>query len=251
MAERRMFAKTLIDSDMFLDMPLSTQALYFHLSMRADDEGFVNNPKKIVRMIGADEDSLRLLIAKQFILPFDSGIVVIKHWRIHNYIQKDRFKKTVYTAERAQIVPGENGEYMLAADRVDTECIHDVSSLETQVRLGKVSIGNNNISIDFHAEFEAIWKSYPRKIGKPNAERSYIKARKEGTTKEEVIDGLNRYLEYIRANRTDTKYIKHGATWFNQRGWTDDYTLPTSQRPIPLRYDEEGYELDTDGSRLV
>lgn len=144
MAERRMFAKTIIDSDAFLDMPLSTQALYFHLSMRADDEGFVNNPKKIARMIGADEDSLKLLIMKKFILPFDSGVVVIKHWRIHNYIQKDRFKETVYKDERRQITLKENGAYtqiQCSGYNSDTECIQNASSLEPQVSIGKVSIG--------------------------------------------------------------------------------------------------------------
>ena len=84
MAERRMFAKTIIDSDLFLDMPMSTQLLYFHLSMRADDDGFINNPKKIQRMIGCSEDDLKMLIMKQFIIPFESGVVVIKQWRIHN-----------------------------------------------------------------------------------------------------------------------------------------------------------------------
>ena len=144
MAERRMFAKTIIDSDAFLDMPLSTQALYFHLSMRADDEGFVNNPKKIARMIGADDDSLKLLVMKKFILPFDSGVVVIKHWRIHNYIQKDRFKETVYKDERSQITLKENGAYTQILDDVsnmDTKCIQNASSLEPQVRLGKDRLG--------------------------------------------------------------------------------------------------------------
>ncbi len=96
MAERRMFAKTIIDSDAFLDMPLSTQALYFHLSMRADDDGFVNNPKKIQRMIGASDDDLKLLFNKHFVIPFDSGVCVIKHWRIHNFIRNDRYVETVY-----------------------------------------------------------------------------------------------------------------------------------------------------------
>ena len=82
MAERRMFAKTIIDSDAFLDMPLSAQALYFHLSMRADDEGFVGNPKRIRAMVGASEDDLKLLLLKRFLLAFESGVVVIKHWKI-------------------------------------------------------------------------------------------------------------------------------------------------------------------------
>ena len=111
MAERRMFAKTIIDSDTFLDMPLSTQALYFHLSMRADDDGFINNPRKIQRSIGATDDDLKLLIAKQFTIPFESGVVVIKHWRLHNYIQKDRYKPTIYQDEKAQLSVENNGVY--------------------------------------------------------------------------------------------------------------------------------------------
>lgn len=132
MAERRMFAKTIIDSDAFLDMPLSSQALYFHLSMRADDDGFINNPKKIQRMIGGSDDDLKLLIAKRFIIPFESGIVVIKHWKIHNYIQKDRYKPTIYQEEKSMLDVKENKAY--------TECIQSASDMDTQVRLGKDSL---------------------------------------------------------------------------------------------------------------
>ena len=113
MAERRMFSKTIIDSDVFLDLPSTSQILYFHLGMRADDDGFVNSPKKIQRMIGCSDDDMRLLIAKSFIIPFDTGIVVIKHWRMHNYIQKDRYKPTVYIDEKGQLEIEENGAYML------------------------------------------------------------------------------------------------------------------------------------------
>ena len=137
MAERRMFAKTIIDSDAFVDMPLSTQALYFHLSMRADDDGFINNPKRIQRMIGCADDDLRVLIAKRFILPFDSGVVVIKHWKIHNYIQKDRYKETVYQDEKSQLALKDNGAYTEAENLLDTPCIHPVSKMETQVSIGK------------------------------------------------------------------------------------------------------------------
>lgn len=111
-----MFAKTIIDSDAFLDMPLSTQALYFHLSMRADDDGFINNPKKIQRMIGCSDDDLKLLIAKNFIIPFESGIVVIKHWRIHNYIRADRKKDTAYPEEMKLLAVKENGAYTISED---------------------------------------------------------------------------------------------------------------------------------------
>src|SRR5574344_93225 len=127
MAERRMFAKTIIDSDAFLDMPMSTQALYFHLSMRADDDGFINNPKRIQRMIGASDDDLKLLIAKAFIIVFDSGVVVIKHWKIHNYIQSDRYKPTVYAEEKAQLDVKKNKAYTL-----NDECIQNVYISDTQ-----------------------------------------------------------------------------------------------------------------------
>lgn len=141
MAERRMFAKTIIDSDAFIDMPLSTQALYFHLSMRADDDGFINNPKKIQRMIGCSDDDLKLLVAKRFILPFDSGVVVIKHWKIHNYIQKDRYKETVYKDEKSKLALKDNGAYTEADNLLYPSCIQPVSKVETQVRLGKDSLG--------------------------------------------------------------------------------------------------------------
>ncbi len=140
MAERRMFAKTIIDSDAFLDMPLSSQALYFHLSMRADDEGFINNPKKVMRMINASNNDMDLLTAKKFIIPFESGVVVIKHWKIHNYIQRDRFHPTKYQEEKALLVEKENGAYTL-----DTRWIQDgnnsVYKVDTEDRLGKDRLG--------------------------------------------------------------------------------------------------------------
>lgn len=113
MAEKRMFAKTIIDSDAFLDMSLSAQALYFHLSMRADDEGFINNPNKIQRMIGASNDDMKMLFAKNFIIGFESGVIVIKHWKIHNYIRKDRLVPTVYQAEKATLSVKKNNAYTI------------------------------------------------------------------------------------------------------------------------------------------
>ena len=155
MAERRMFAKAIIDSDAFLDMPLSSQALYFHLSMRADDDGFVGNPKKIQRMIGCNEDDLSVLVLKKFIIPFESGIVVIKHWKIHNYIRGDRYKETTYQEEKALLSYKENGSYILTStdcqtlgipndNQTTTNCLPMVDAGKDRLgkdRLGKVSIG--------------------------------------------------------------------------------------------------------------
>lgn len=242
MAERRMFAKTIIDSDAFIDMPLSTQALYFHLSMRADDDGFINNPKKIQRMIGAADDDIKVLITKKFIIPFESGIVVIKHWKIHNYIQKDRYKPTMYLEEKSMLETKENKGYTLK----ENDCIQDVYIMDTQVRkeLGKSKskiskeielVKDNNIIISerndrvsksqLEEEFNIIWSDYPNKKGKANALKSYIKARKKGTTKETIYNGLQNYIKCIKIEKTEQQYIKHGSTWFNQECWNDDYTI--------------------------
>lgn len=146
MAERRMFTKKITNSDAFIDMPLSTQALYFHLNMEADDDGFNSSPKKIQRMIGASDDDLKLLFAKNFIIPFESGVVVIKHWKLHNYIRNDRYKETVYQEEKALLELKENNVYTLG--------IPNGYQMDTQVRLGKVSIGKDSIEIYSPAEAE-------------------------------------------------------------------------------------------------
>ena len=112
MAQKRMFDKTIIDSDAFLELPITSQALYFHLNMRADDDGFIDNWKSISRVVGAKEDDIKILIAKSFIIPFESGVIVIKHWRINNYLQKDR-KKTTRHIEELQSLKEVNGEYYL------------------------------------------------------------------------------------------------------------------------------------------
>lgn len=111
MAIRRMFSLTIVDTDAFLEMPMSTQLLYFHLSMRADDEGFVSSPKRISRLVGCSEDDLKVLTAKRFILSFDSGVVVIKHWLIHNTIRMDRFKETTYKKEKEMLTLNEFNAY--------------------------------------------------------------------------------------------------------------------------------------------
>jgi hypothetical protein len=140
MAERRMFAKTIVTSDAFLDMPLSARCLYFTLGMFADDDGFVNNPKSIMRQVGACTDDLNLLLLKRFILSFESGVIVIKHWKIHNYIAKDRYKETKYIEEKSTLMLDDKGAY--------TECTQDVYKLETQVRLGEVKLSQDRLGED-------------------------------------------------------------------------------------------------------
>lgn len=153
MAERRMFSKSVIDSDAFSDMPLTTQALYFHLGMRADDDGFVNSPKKIQRSIGATADDMKLLIAKGFIIPFDSGVIVITHWKVHNYIRKDRYRPTRHFHEMSQLATDESREYFLpSVSQVDTNGIPGDNQTDTQVRLGKDRLGKDRLEENICAE---------------------------------------------------------------------------------------------------
>lgn len=113
MANKAIFSKTIIDTDAFLEMPATTQNLYFHLNMHADDDGFIGNPKRIARMIGASDDDFKILIAKKFIIVFESGVIVIKHWRIHNTLSKMRYKETSYLDEKSQLLIKENNAYSL------------------------------------------------------------------------------------------------------------------------------------------
>lgn len=175
MAERRMFAKTIIDSDAFLDMPLSAQALYFHLSMRADDDGFINNPKKIQRMIGASDDDCRLLVMKRFIINFESGVIVIKHWKIHNYIRNDRYKETVYQEEKAMLIEKDNKVYSLG--------IPNGYQMDTQVRLGKDRLGKDSKEIESE-------KSQAKRFIPPTLEevQAYCKERNNNVNAQRFID---------------------------------------------------------------
>lgn len=164
MAERRMFTQKIVDSDAFLDMPLSSQVLYFHLAMRADDDGFVNNPKKITRYIGASEDDFKLLLAKRFILGFESGVIVIKHWRMHNIIKKDRYHPTDYQdelsaleikgnnayTERSEIpaLPEPEPEWNQNGTNMEPDRNQNGAQTEPEVRLGKDSVGKDSKGIN-------------------------------------------------------------------------------------------------------
>lgn len=200
MAERRMFAKTIIDSDAFIDMPLSTQALYFHLSMRADDDGFINNPKKIQRMIGASDDDLKMLVLKKFIIPFDSGIVVIKHWKIHNYIRGDRKKDTVYPDEMALLEEKANGAYTLKGDMTDIWQTSDSQvTAKCQHRLGKGSKGKDSIVegsvVSAATAEEDQLKCIGGKIGKNVV---YLSDNQFNDLMERLgFDGFNRYVSKL------------------------------------------------------
>ena len=164
MAERRMMSKSIIKSDTFLDMPATTQNLYFHMLLDADDDGFINAPKSIMRMIGAKDDDMKVLAAKQFVIPFESGVVVIKDWKIHNYIQNDRYKPSTLP-ERDLLNIQKDKTYTLKSDvsRMDTECIQTVSIGKDRLgkdRLGKDRLGKDSIDTLCHVTHDDVDKSH-------------------------------------------------------------------------------------------
>src|SRR3990167_602672 len=152
MANKRMFSLQIVDSDAFLDMPQSSQLLYYNLCMRADDEGFVGNPKKIMRIVGTQEDDLKILLAKRFLLSFKTGVVVIKHWLIHNTIRMDRFNPTTYQTEKMMLITKENKAY----SELTTTRQPDDNQLETQVKLSKVNSSKVKLSKSKDATPESV-----------------------------------------------------------------------------------------------
>ncbi|KXF73258.1 DNA replication protein [Enterococcus faecalis] len=254
MAERRMFAKTIIDSDAFLDMPLSTQSLYFHLSMRADDDGFINNPKKIQRMVGCGDDDLKLLMAKRFILVFDSGVIVIKHWKIHNYIRNDRYKPTLYQEEKAELAEKNSKAYTFKTEVIESENHLGIPDdnrmgyqMDTQVRLGKDRLvkdkKKNSVepSSTMPELFEKVWKTYPKKTNKKKAREQFLKKFKTEEDLEPFKKGYKDYLAYIKLN--DWYHPQELFRWIRDDRYNDEYNLSqTNKQPAyskePVRQEQ-------------
>ncbi|EJX7993349.1 DNA replication protein [Enterococcus faecalis] len=249
-----MFAKTIIDSDAFLDMPLSTQSLYFHLSMRADDDGFINNPKKIQRMVGCGDDDLKLLMAKRFILVFDSGVIVIKHWKIHNYIRNDRYKPTLYQEEKAELAEKNSKAYTFKTEVIESEKHLGIPDdnrmgyqMDTQVRLGKDRLvkdkKKNSVeqSSTMSELFEKIWKTYPKKTNKKKAREQFLKKFKTEEDLEPFKKGYKAYLAYIKLN--DWYHPQELFRWIRDDRYNDEYDLSqTNKQPAyskaPVRQEQ-------------
>ena len=222
-----MFTKKITESDAFLDMPSSTQMLYFHLSMNADDDGFVNNPKKIQRMCGASDDDFKLLVAKSFVILFDSGIIVIKHWKMHNYIQNDRYRPTDYVDEKSMLGLKKNKAYTLDENKMYTKCIQDVSV--GKVRIGKDRLGEDSIGKD--SKGESVRGEKAKRFVPPSVEEveQYCFERSNNVNAQSFIDfyeskgwmiGKNKMKDWKAAVRT----------WERNRGQT--------QKEVKNEFDE-------------
>ena len=236
MPERRMFAKTIVTSDAFLDMPATARCLYFTLCMFADDDGFVNNPRSVMRQCGAHDDDMKILIAKNFVLLFETGVIVIKHWRIHNYIQKDRYHPTKYQEEMSMLTENKNGGYSL-----DTSCVQSVSKMDTEVRLGKVSKGkdikyispkitSDEVEVVPQNEvwFTQFWDKYPKKVDKVTARRAFDKKCKSEADLKVIIEGLERWIACWK----DPQYIPYPSKWLNSERYNDNPTSAEDENPL-------------------
>ena len=247
MAERRMFAKSIIDSDLFLDMPQSTQNLYFHLSLRADDDGFVGNPKKIMRMINCSQDDIKILISKQFLIPFESGVVVIKHWKIHNYIRNDRYKPTIYTEEKKKLIEQENKEYIVG--------IPNGNQMDTQYSIGKDSLGKNSVDKEKKDEkekektFKSILDEYTKNKELLESLNGFVEMRKKikGFTIRALKLSLNKLDSLSNNDQEKIKIVDKSV----MNGWKTFYELKDEEKPkesklIQRNFEEEFGEIVDD-----
>lgn len=244
MAQRRMFSKEITTSDTFVDMPMSSQLLYFHLGMEADDEGFIGNARMLSRAYGANSDDLSLLRAKGFIIMFDNGVSVVKDWNLNNKIRKDRMKPTIYRSEKSLLNVDIDGGYFID-NQMTTNMQPIDNQMSAQDRLGKDRLGKDSKDILSDSDepdsksiqkserdqmFETIWKLYPKKSGKANAKKDFDKALKSGVNPELIKSKLQEYLKQIKAKQTPQQFIKQGSTWFHQSGWEDEYDFTPEAR---------------------
>lgn len=245
MANRRMLNKTVVESDPFFEMPADSQALYMHLVLNADDEGFVGNPETIRRMTGFSKDSLKLLIAKGFLISFQSGVVVVTHWEMQNKIQPSRKTKTIFTDEKGLLIVDEQGKYLIFnnssepcqqdADKMSEECQRVADKTLEQVSIGKDSIGKDSIDNILCASvpdgtakanhkkeanelFEQLWKAYPSKKGKAQVSDT-AKARLLKIGYDEMMRAIDRYT-YDLEKDSDWRKPQNGSTFFNS-GYVD------------------------------
>ncbi len=223
MAQRRMFSKAIVKSEEFSVMPKSSQALYFHLGMEADDDGFIH-PGQVMRSGGYQADDLKILLAKRFLLTFESGVVVIKHWLIHNLIQKDRHTKTRYEEELSTLFVKGNKAY---TDNLPINLGH-VNKVLPQVRLGQVRLDKDNL-LEREPSFEIFWEQYPRKEGKSNAKKSWLKLPLTGELITRIMSALEQHKSTEQWQRENGRFIPYPASWLNQQRWEDEISESPSK----------------------
>lgn len=243
MARRRMFSLDIVDSDQFTDLPPMARLLYYELGSRSDDDGFVENPKKITKFAECTEDDIKTLVDRGYIYTFDSGPIVIRHWLANNQLRKDRYHPTYFKNEREMIGVNPNnrtyyffdderlpdGLPLVTIDEMRRKKNNEDEENEDEFILEEPkgdNISNNNsyVSPIIKNQFDYLWNKYPKKIAKKDALQYYNDAINEGESFEDIKNGLNNYLEFVKESDMQDIFIKNGSNWFKNYGWNDEYT---------------------------
>jgi hypothetical protein len=247
MANRRMFSKAIINSARFIKMPSSSQLLYFHLGLNADDDGVVE-AFMVMRMIGASEDDLKILVAKGFITILNEDLVAfINDWLEHNIVRADRKIDSKYKDLIVKFIPNDN--------QMTTKWQPNGNQMAAQVRLGKDKLGKDNKTIlthkknssgDYSEDFEHFWSLYPPRAGsngKHSAWKAWIARVNEGIDPQDIINGVMRYQVYCKnTGKINTEFVKQASTFLNKdRQWQNNWSAPNEQRQTKSNsYSERG-----------
>ena len=254
MAQQRMFTKKIVDSDAFLEMPLSSQCLYFHLNMRADDDGFIGNPKSIMRTINASEDDLNILILKRFVLVIDDGVIVIKHWRMHNCIRQNKYTETSYIEHKMKLFLTENGSYStthgIPVSEVDrARDIVDMEELEGGDEDSPEAAGRSGDK--YSKEFERFWSIYPKKDGKGMAYTKYKDRIRDGYTHEDLASAAMNYRKECVKSQKEKKYIKLAKTFLGDSTPFLEYLPKAAAKAAPRGLPESAGHGEVDFKKYL
>ena len=226
-----MFCIDVVDTDLFLEMPPSSQALYFQLGMRADDDGFVSSPKKIIKIVNCTTDDLRLLATKGYIIPFESGVIVVTHWNINNNkIKGDRYKPTIYTREK-DMLSQNNGIYSISGSNMYPEQLQNGDIMEPQNRIEKNRIEKKK---KYTCAFEELWNIYPRKKDKAMAYKAYKARLNDGYSEDDLITAVKRYADECQTQKTEERYIKHCSTFLGPNTPFLDYLKQSEEKSTSI-----------------
>lgn len=257
MANKRMFSIDVVNSDAFLDMPVSAQNFYFHLALRADDDGIIDNPNSIKRITNSSDSDLEALIRTNFIIPFDSGIVAVRHWKVHNTIQRDRYKPTVYAEEFSHLTIEDDNTYTKKScnsSDMDSVRFQSVSKMESQNRLRKDldyipptiprgDVGVEKIESDFlNKSFENFWEKYPKQISKHNALKAWKRLNPNDEMVCLILTALEQHKQTHQWQKEDGRYIPAPAKWINNRRWEDKLNIPVKSNRDEYSFDIEEYK---------
>lgn len=236
MREKRVFSNQIVGSDAFMGLPAAAQALYFQLCMNADDDGFIGAASKIISSVGLSRKELNLLSDKGFVILFDSGVCVIRHWRLNNAIRKDRYKPTIFDEEFSMLEIRKNGAYSLLVDQIATELQPDCNQVATNNKKAPI----RRESLD--SFFDSVWKLYPIKKGKGKVS----KAQKQKLQKlgyDQLKRCVDRFIEDMEKEHRDKQYWPYGSTFFNS-GYVDylDENCDKKENPQPEVPEDESVE---------